>query len=230
MRALGVAGRHLGCPASLHLRRPLFLCPASNPPSYCRSCIKLLVPVRRTSIKGKQMSSAFLPKAARVRGPRGRGARPGGTCRRSEHRGRRPAPEHTFHQLVYERAQVVGLLLLPFTHLDDVSEILADILQQLGAHLHFSLEESEQRVLRWFAPKAERREEGLEEAATPVTSPRTPAPCRCPWLPEHNLDPTSMMLVGPTGSPAPGRWTAFGTCRLVRQPPVWLGRVPLGQH
>lgn len=74
-----------------------------------------------------------------------------------------PAPEHTFHQLVDERAQVVGLLLLPLAHLDDVSKVLADVLQQLGAHLHFSLEESEQGVLRWFAPKAERREEGLEE-------------------------------------------------------------------
>lgn len=35
----------------------------------------------------------------------------------------------TFHQLVDERAQVVGLFLLPFTHLNDIGKILTNILQ-----------------------------------------------------------------------------------------------------
>lgn len=83
----------------------------------------------------------------------GGGARPGGWSRTQR---TDPAPgKPTFHQLVDKRAQVVGLLLLPFTHLDDVSKILADVLQQLRAHLHFSLKEPEQRVLRSFEQRPE---------------------------------------------------------------------------
>ena len=60
----------------------------------------------------------------------------------------REPPRPTFHQLVDECAEVVGLLLPAFAHLHDVGKVLAHILQQPGAHLHFSLEESEQRILR----------------------------------------------------------------------------------
>ena len=54
----------------------------------------------------------------------------------------------TFHQLVDERAEVVGLLLPALAHLHHVSKVLAHVLEQLGTHFHFSLEESEQRILR----------------------------------------------------------------------------------
>lgn len=41
----------------------------------------------------------------------------------------KPARLSTFHQLIDECAQVVGLLLFPFTHLDDISKVLAHILE-----------------------------------------------------------------------------------------------------
>lgn len=54
---------------------------------------------------------------------------------------------HTFHQLIYQCTQVVGLFLLPFTHLNHICQVLTNILEQLGSHFHLSLKEPEQRIL-----------------------------------------------------------------------------------
>lgn len=54
---------------------------------------------------------------------------------------------HTFHQLIYQCTQIVGLFLFPFTHLNHVCQVLTNILEQLCSHFHLSLKEPEQRIL-----------------------------------------------------------------------------------